>query len=52
MRGQSTKTTGHDIHSLDHYLDMEILCLTIGKIIHITIIYGDDGMIILMDGDD
>jgi hypothetical protein len=57
MKGQSTKTTGHDIPSMMLHSDMEVVCMTIGRMlvqimIHIMIIYGDDEMIILMDGDE
>ena len=58
---QNIRITGHDIHSmmLHSYMGVryEILYMTIGRMlvylmIHITIICGDDEMIIQMDGDE
>ena len=51
--GQNIRITGHDIHSMMLHSDMEMICImAIGRMIHITIIYGDDEMIIQMDGDE
>lgn len=36
------KTIGHDIHSMMRILDMEVICMIIGRIIYIIIIYGDE----------
>ena len=54
---QNIRITGHDIHSMMLHSDIEVVCMTIGRMlvqimIHITIIYGDDEMIIQMDGDE
>jgi hypothetical protein len=53
MRELNTRTTGHDIHSMMRILDMEVVCMIIGRMIYITIIYGDEvEMIQLEIGDE
>jgi len=50
---QNIKTIDHDIHSMMLHSDMEMICMTIGRMIHIMIICGDDEVIRqVIDGDE
>ena len=42
MRELNTRTTGHDIHSMMRILDMEEICMIIGRMINIMLICGEE----------